>query len=58
MTFSADDTFQRALAAMQAGNRQAAERLFKQTVELQPGHIPALRLLSGLLVSQDRRKEA
>ena len=58
MTFSADDTFQRALAAMQAGNRQAAERLFKQTVELQPGHIPALSLLSGLLVSQDRRKEA
>jgi len=58
MTFPAGDTFQRAVAAMQAGNREAAERLFKQTVESQPGHIPALSVFSGFLARQGRRKEA
>jgi protein O-GlcNAc transferase len=58
MTFPAGETFQRALSAMQAGNHEAAERLFKQTVESQPGHIPALSVLSGFLQMQGRRKEA
>jgi protein O-GlcNAc transferase len=58
MTFPARETFQRALSAMQAGNHEAAEHLFKQTVELQPGHIPALSVLSSFLARQGRRKEA
>jgi len=43
---------------MAAGNHEAAERLFKQTVETQPGHIPALSVFSGFLQRQGRRKEA
>ena len=43
---------------MAAGNHEAAERLFKQTVEIQPGHIPALSVFSGFLQRQGRRKEA
>ncbi|HXX50670.1 MAG TPA: tetratricopeptide repeat protein [Xanthobacteraceae bacterium] len=58
MTLPAGETFQRALAAMQAGNHEAAERLFKQTVESQPEHIPALSVFSGFLARQGRRKEA
>jgi protein O-GlcNAc transferase len=58
MTVPAGEMFQRALAALQAGNHEAAERLFKQTVESQPGHIPALSVLSNFLERQGRREEA
>jgi protein O-GlcNAc transferase len=57
MTFSKDEMFQRALAAMQAGDHNAAEHLLKQIVESQPEHIPALSVLSGLLARQGRREE-
>jgi protein O-GlcNAc transferase len=57
MTFPENDMFQRAIATMQAGNDEAAERLLKQAVETQPEHIPALSVLSGLLARQGRRQE-
>lgn len=58
MTFPGGDTFQRAISALQAGNHGAAERLFKQVVEKQPGHIPALSVLSSFLQTQGRHEEA
>lgn len=58
MTIPGGETFQRALSALQAGNHEAAERLFKETVDRQPGHIPALNVLSGFLQSKGRHEEA
>jgi protein O-GlcNAc transferase len=58
MTLPASEIFQRAVSAMQTGKLDTAERLFKQTIELQPGHIPALDLFSIFLTRQGRCKEA
>jgi protein O-GlcNAc transferase len=58
MTFPADEMFQRALAAIQAGNHEAADRLFKQIIESHPEHIPALSVMSGLLARLGRREES
>jgi protein O-GlcNAc transferase len=58
MTLPASEIFQRAVSAMQTGKLDAAERLLKQTIELQPGHIPALNVFSIFLARQGRRKEA
>ena len=49
--------FQRALAAMQAGDHEAAEQVLKQIIESRPDHIPALSVLSGLLARQSRHRE-
>ena len=51
---SADETFARALGALQAGNIDDAERLFKKTLSLQPRHVPALNVY-GVLLTQCRR---
>jgi protein O-GlcNAc transferase len=58
MTLPGGEPFQRAISALQAGNHEAAERFFKQIVEKQPGHIPALSVLSGFLQTKGRHDEA
>ena len=58
MTSSVDEIFRRAIAEMQAGKIDAAERSFKQVIQSQPGHLPALDVLSILLARLGRRQEA
>lgn len=58
MTSSVDEAFQQALGAMQTGRMVAAERLFKQVLQAQPRHVPALNLIGILLSSLRRFDEA
>jgi protein O-GlcNAc transferase len=58
MALSAGEVFQRALSSMQSGKLDAAEGLLKQAIELQPGHIPALNVLSTFLATRGRLEEA
>jgi tetratricopeptide (TPR) repeat protein len=58
MPLSADDSFARALAALQAGQLEDAERLFKKTLRLQPRHVPALNLIGVVLTQLKRYGEA
>lgn len=58
MTSSADDTFRLAISAMQAGKLEKAERLFRQALQMQPRHVPALNLLGILLMRLERFDEA
>src|ERR1700727_361606 len=58
MTASADEIFRRAVSAMQTGKPVAAERLFKEILQAQPGHLPALDVFSIFLAGQGRRGEA
>jgi protein O-GlcNAc transferase len=58
MTLSAGEIFHRAVSALQRGELDAGERLLKQTIELQPGHIPALSVLSTFLATRGRLAEA
>jgi protein O-GlcNAc transferase len=58
MAFLPGELFNRAVSAMQSGKLDAAEGLLKQTVELEPGHIPALNLLSTYLAARGRSEEA
>jgi protein O-GlcNAc transferase len=58
MAFPPGELFNRAVSALQSGKLDAAEGLLKQTVELQPGHIPALNLLSTYLAARGRLDEA
>ena len=58
MTSSADDTFRRAISAMQAGKLETAERLFLQVLQMQPRHVPALNLFGILLMRLERFDEA
>jgi protein O-GlcNAc transferase len=58
MTSTADGVFQQALAAMQSGKLDIAEGLFKQVLQLQPEHLPALDVFSILLAGQGRPDEA
>lgn len=55
---SADETFRRALSAMQAGDAAAAERLFRRVLQSKPRHTGALNLLSILLAGLGRFAEA
>jgi predicted O-linked N-acetylglucosamine transferase (SPINDLY family) len=55
---SAPAILQAALSAMQRGEANEAERLFKRILELQPAHIGALNLFSVLLTSLRRYDEA
>ena len=57
MAFPVDELFHRALSAMQSGKLDVGERLLKETIGLQPGHIPALSVLSTFLTAQGRREE-
>jgi tetratricopeptide (TPR) repeat protein len=58
MTTSVHDGFQQALSALQKGRADAAERLFRQVLQLQPKHVGALNLLSILLTQLGRFEEA
>jgi len=58
MTSTADEIFQRAVAAMQTGKLKLAEGLFNQVLQLQPEHLPALDVFSVFLAEQGRRDEA
>jgi protein O-GlcNAc transferase len=55
---TADGTFQRALAALQAGNDQDAELLFKKVLGSQPKDLGALNLLALVLSRLGRFAEA
>jgi hypothetical protein len=54
MTVAPGELFQRALLVLQRGELGAAERLLKEAIELQPGHRPALNVLSTFLASPGR----
>jgi len=58
MALPAGELFHRALSAMQSGKLDVAEGLLKETIELQPGHIPALNVLSTFLATRGRLEEA
>jgi predicted O-linked N-acetylglucosamine transferase (SPINDLY family) len=58
MNTTADETFREAVAALQAGRVDAAERLFKRVLQTQPRQVPALNLLSISLVKMRRFDEA
>jgi protein O-GlcNAc transferase len=58
MTLPAGELFQRALSALQSGKLDAAEGLLKEIIRLQPGHIPALNVLSTFLLARGRHDEA
>lgn len=58
MPSSADESFARGLSALQAGQADKAERLFKKALRLQPRHVPALNLTSILLTQAKRYEEA
>jgi protein O-GlcNAc transferase len=57
MAFPAGELFHRALSAMQSGKVDVAEGLLKEIIRLQPGHIPALSVLSTFLVARGRLEE-
>jgi predicted O-linked N-acetylglucosamine transferase (SPINDLY family) len=57
MAFPADQLFHRAIWAMQSGKLDVAEQLLRQTIERQPGHIPALNVLSTFLAAHGRLQE-
>jgi len=58
MMSSADEMFRQAVSAMQSGKIDAAERSFRQVLQLQPGHVGALNLISVLLTARGRLEEA
>jgi protein O-GlcNAc transferase len=58
MTPPADETLRRAVSAMQAGQAEAAERLFKQALQSAPNHLGALNLFGLFLTSRGRFDEA
>lgn len=58
MPTAANDTFARAVAALQAGKPGDAEPLFKKVLRQQPRHVPALNLFSILLTRSGRFEEA
>jgi protein O-GlcNAc transferase len=58
MAFPVNELFHRALFAMQSGKLDVAESLLKETIALQPGHIPALNVLSTFLAARGRGEEA
>src|SRR6516164_11313055 len=57
MAFPVDELFHRALSAMQSGKLDVAESLLKEIIRLQPGHIPALNVLSTFLAARGRLEE-
>ena len=58
MSSSADETFRRAVVALQAGNAVDAERLFKELLNAQPRHVAGLNLLGVLLTQLGKFEEA
>ncbi|RAI45450.1 tetratricopeptide repeat protein [Rhodoplanes roseus] len=58
MARSVDDTFRRAVEALQAGRPADAERAFRKTLELSPRHPGALNLYTVLLMRLGRWADA
>jgi protein O-GlcNAc transferase len=58
MASPADETLRRAVSAMQAGQAEAAERLFKQALRSAPNHLGALNLFGLFLTGRGRFDEA
>jgi len=58
VTVKDNAAFQRALAALQAGNLKDAERLFKAVLRTQPKHVAALNLIGVILTQLARFTEA
>jgi protein O-GlcNAc transferase len=58
MVSPADQTLRRAVSAMQAGQAEAAERLFKQALQSAPNHVGALNLFGLFLAGRGRFDEA
>jgi protein O-GlcNAc transferase len=57
MALPAGELFHRALSAMQSGKLDVAEGLLKEAIGVQPGHIPALNVLSTFLAARGRLEE-
>ena len=57
-TPAADEAFQHAVAALQTGNVEHAERLFKAVLQTDPKHVGALNLLGIVLTRFGRFAEA
>ncbi|MGE5166416.1 MAG: tetratricopeptide repeat protein [Sphingobacteriales bacterium] len=55
---SAEQTFQKAVAALNGGDVLAAESLFRAFLQSHPQHVAALNLLTVVLVSMGRYQEA
>jgi len=55
---AADQTFQRALAALSAQNAGEAERLFRALLQVAPKHVGGLNLLAVLLTQRGQYEEA
>jgi tetratricopeptide (TPR) repeat protein len=53
-----DKTFQRALAALQGGQLDDAERSFKELLDAEPQHVAGLNLYAILLIQLERFEEA
>ncbi len=58
MASPADETLRRAVSAMQVGQADAAERLFKQVLQGAPNHLGALNLFGLFLTNRGRFDEA
>jgi predicted O-linked N-acetylglucosamine transferase (SPINDLY family) len=58
MASSADEVFRRGVSAMQTGQFDIAERLFRHAISLQPEHLPALDMFSIFLARRGRADEA
>ena len=58
MRASTDVTLQNAITAMRAGDQDAADGLFRQTLQMHPKHLGALNLFSIFLMTQGRLEEA
>jgi protein O-GlcNAc transferase len=58
VSFADNAIFQRAMAALQAGNFKDAERLFKDVLQTQPKHVAALNLLGVVLTQVGKFAEA
>jgi protein O-GlcNAc transferase len=55
---SADQIFEQALRALNQQKIDEAEQLFRKLLKLQPEHVPALNLLTVVLMSRERFAEA
>ena len=58
MKLTGDETFQRSLLALRAGDLKEAERLLQVITRAQPNHLPALNLLGVVLGRLGRNAEA
>ena len=58
MTPPGEDAFRQALASLQAGKLNDADRSFKEVLRHQPDHVAALNLLAVVLTHLEKYAEA